>query len=282
MQSYFTILSANIRPEIDEKVSLGLLLVSGKDVYFNYSKDKLNITKELMQEATFKYIKDVLKQVAAEVADKANIENKADMFEKGKVSVNPLFSLGYIEYLTKYSNGILNFSTPKIIERKADETLVKTLYKKYIDETNKGVVIAQPNKIELARPTFYPKVQSQFNIEKKFTSKEIPNLPISLKIDMMGQNELPTYAQFIDLESKPYHIAHNFGIITTLNQVFEGKHVGFVISSEPNKKQYPEQHNEWQQLRITKIAKYVDVSEIDSIKEYADKHNVKPLVEEPA
>lgn len=277
MHTHFTILSANIRPEIDEKISLGLLLVCGEAVYFNYSKDKLNITKELLLPPAHKYLKETLKQIVIEVSIQNNKENS--LFENTEIALlNPAFNFSYINYLTKYSNALLNFSEPKRIDKQVDNDLLQLLYKKYIDENVMELSTLKQNKFDSIKNTFYTKVQNQYNIEKEFSSKEIPNLPLPIKIDMIGKNEKVVYAQSIDLERMPYHIQNDIGIIAMLNQVYLGNAVSYIISSEPNKELYPKQHQTWDNIRRGNLAQYIDVSEIEKLKEYADKHNVKPLI----
>ena len=277
MQSYFTIISANIRPEIDEKISLGILLVCGEKVLFIFSKDKLNVTKELLTPAAHKYIKDVLKQISNEVIE----QNKKEisLFENKEVALlNPAFDFGYISYLTKYSNAVLSFSEPKRIDRLSDVGLLHLLYKKYVDENSIEFTNNKQNRFDLVKATFYEKIQNQFNIEREFSSKEIPNLPVPIRIDIIGKNENIVYAQSVDLERMPYHIQNDIGILAMLNQIYNGKAVSYIISSEPEKTIYPKQHQTWQNIRKSNIAQYIDVSEVDKLKGYADKHNVKPLV----
>lgn len=278
MQSHFTIISASIRPEIDEKISIGLLLVCGEKVLFNYSKDKLNVTKELLNPAAHKYVKDVIKQISIEVIE----QNQKDvtLFENSEAaSLNPAFNFSYISYLTKYSNAVLNFSEPKRIDRQLDASLMQLLFKKYVDDNLMEITPSKQNKFDSIKTNFYTKIQTQFNIEKEFSSKEIPNLPVPLKIDIIGKNEKVIYAQSVDLERMPYHIQNDIGILATLNQVYSGQAVSYIISSEPNKTIFPKQHQTWENIRKSNIAKYIDVSEVEVLKEYADAHNVKPLVE---
>jgi hypothetical protein len=51
----------------------------------------------------------------------------------------------------------------------------------------------------------------------------------------------------------------------------------FVISSEPDKIKYPQQHYFWNEIRNQKKHTFIDVSELEIIEEYAKTHQVKPL-----
>ncbi|MGB3948237.1 MAG: hypothetical protein WBM13_09635, partial [Bacteroidia bacterium] len=234
-------------------------------------------TKELLNNDIYKYLKNILRQISLEVIE----QNKktTTLFENTDVAIiNPAFNSSYINYLTKYSNSILNFSELKKIDKLADSDLIKTLYKKYVDENIMESSMIKHNKFEDLKTSLYPKIQNQYNIETEFSANEIPNLAIPLKIDIIGKNERVVFAQSVDLERGLYHIQNDMGVIAMLNQVFDSNAVGYIISSEPNKNLYPKQYSTWLNIRNSNIANYIDVSEVDKLKEYADIHNVKPLV----
>ena len=131
MQAHFSILSASIRPEIQEQLAIGLLLVGSNSVYFDFSKTKLTILNELLTPQALKYLKDTVKQISQA---SSNEKEKFKGLSNESRTISKSFSLGYLEYLSKYSNNLLTFSSPKTIELPADDALFKLLFKKYIDE----------------------------------------------------------------------------------------------------------------------------------------------------
>jgi len=275
MKSRYSIISAAIRPEIGERITIGLLLIDEEKVYFRFSKDKLNVLKELINDHSYVYLKESIKQIRQAAISEAS--KLASLFTYNEIQ-NPLFSAGYLEYLSRYSNNLLNFTSPKNIEVKADETLFLNLYKKYVDDS---VFVTEPemiNRFELIKNEFLPRVEKYYNLEQKLTPEDIYDLPISIKVDMIGKNERVVYAQMIELERIQYHIQNDLGLLALLNQAYKNDAVGFVVSSEPEKIRYPKQHEVWENLRSNNLAKYVDLSEIDQIEEYALKHGVQPLI----
>ena len=58
MKSFYSILSAAIRPETNEKVSLGLLFSDGNNSFFDLSKNKLAAVHLLVNDVQFKFIKE--------------------------------------------------------------------------------------------------------------------------------------------------------------------------------------------------------------------------------
>src|SRR5665213_1663211 len=109
MATYYSILSALIRPEIQEKISVGLLLIGDKDVFFEYSKNKLNSAKTLLSENAHLMLKDALKNIEVTVSAQQSANKKYELNFKKK---SPL-SESYIQYLSRYNNNILGFTSPK-------------------------------------------------------------------------------------------------------------------------------------------------------------------------
>jgi hypothetical protein len=274
MQAHFSILSASIRPEIQEQIAIGLLLVGSNSVYFETSKTKLEISSKLISPQALRFLKDTVRQIF----QATNIENRKlkDSFPEINNIAKP-FSLGYLNYLSCYSNNILTFSSPKTIELPADDALFQMLFKKYVDEHAFENKKPELHNFDSFKKEFFPKVKTYFNIDQEITSKTIKGLIMPVKVDLIGKNEKTVYAQTIDLERHNYHIQNDISVLLMLKQAL-GEAKGFLISSEPNKNKYPSQHEIWNSIRDWKDSEYVDLSETQKIEEYATKHEVVPLI----
>ena len=132
MRTHYSIISASIRPEIGERLAIGLLLLGKEEIFFQFSKDKINILKGLIKDDAYKFFKESLKQIT-NVVDTEN--NKKSMLFTESGFINSTFSKGYLEYLSRYSNNLLNFTTPRIIDLPATKELFISLFRKYIDES---------------------------------------------------------------------------------------------------------------------------------------------------
>jgi hypothetical protein len=277
MKTHYSIISASIRPEIGERIAIGLLLVGSEKIIFQISKDKVNVLKELVNDNTYKFLKESLKQITNAV----DVENsKVDTLFTQLELTNSFFTESYLEYLNRYSNNLLNFTAPKTIELPGDEGLFISLFKKYIDESGYVVDTIKIRAFDAIKTDFFPRVKSYYNLEQELTPDAIPKLPLPIKIDFIGKNDGIVYAQAIDLERIFYHIQNDIGILAILNQVYEKEAEKFVISSEPDKNNYPKQHQTWINLQKGDMANYIDLSEIQRIEEYAIKHGVSPLIQQ--
>lgn len=274
MTSHFSILSIVTRPEIGEHIAVGLLLTAEGSVYFKESKRKLNIAKGLLEDPVYRYAQDCLRDLRQDVAQLQALKGAESLF-KEQVFAHGRYSVGYLEYMNRYSNNVLAFTAPKQIEIAADEALADRLFHKYID--NKVAAPNEKRPLEQLSKEFYPRMRSHFNVEQKLTTAELPKLIVPVTPDLIGHNDRPVFAQKIDLERRMDFIQSDLGLVSMISGVLDHPH-GFIISAEPKKSNYPEQHDAWVRLRQDKMTEYVDISEVERISEYAEKHNVQPLV----
>lgn len=275
MQSHFSIISASIRPEIQEQVAIGLLLVGQDHVNFRFSKNKIAVVRELLSQSAVKYLKDTLKQISLTVIREN--EKLKGLYVSSDGS-NPSFSLSYLEYLSRYSNNLLIFSKPKTIDLQSSDDLFESLFKKYVDEYAFIEAISEPRSFDSNRAAFFNAVQPYFNIEQEVTPEIVPGLMMPVKVDLIGKNEIPVYVQTIDLERQNYHIQNDLAVLFMLHKALV-KAKGYHVSAEPDKKLFPHQHDTWKSIKDWNDSEYVDLSEVGKIQEYANSHGVAPLIQ---
>ncbi|HRH02715.1 MAG TPA: hypothetical protein PLN13_06865 [Bacteroidia bacterium] len=280
MQPYYSIIYALIRPDISEKISVGMIFSFDNKVSIKISHNKINVLKQLVPHAPFLALKQSVRNIEKKLSyyETANNIIEDGVFATLKLNVEPQeFSFGYIDYLSNYNNNIITFSKPTIIDIEFSESNTEMLYLKYVD----NIIEKKPEikQFSVFRNTFIgdTKVRNHFNVEQKITRKEIPQIIVPMKFDLVGMNKKPVFAQFLDLEKQPHAISNE---INTLFSVHEQvpKSQKYLVSAEPNKKQFPEQHLLWKGLRNIKAFNYLHESEAGIIMEYASEHNVKPLI----
>ena len=121
MKTFYSIISINIRPEINERLSVGLIMIFGEKVFFRYSNSKLNIIQKLTGKEIWKATHNYLKLVQSSVSNKALSTNKDLLNLKVENKYSRLFSEQYIEYLSRYNNNLVSFSKPNFIELEATD-----------------------------------------------------------------------------------------------------------------------------------------------------------------
>jgi hypothetical protein len=275
MKSHYSILSVAVRPEIDEKLTIGLLAVSGNEVFFEYSKNKLATVRTLIDSSLYKYLQDIIHQVDKAVAAETTKKGTLIMGE----DINMQFSESYLSYMSRYSNNLLLFSSPVQIDLSINRPLFDTLFKKYVDAV--GISEKKTKPLDQVKAEFYPQVKNYYNTDIKITPQQIEGLPMTINIDVIGKNEIDTFAQIVDFNRLFYYVGKDVGDLISLMGAFEkGDAYSFLVGDEPDKHKYGQSHDAWDTLRKWNKLEYVPLKEIDRLQEYAIQHGVKPLFAE--
>jgi len=281
VKTQYSILSILIRPEIQEKISIGLLLFNENEVIFNYSSNKLDISKELVSDTSYKILKDVIKVIDNKFEDTFTLYSA----KKGiKIFSNKdfenVFSSQYIEYLSRYSNNLIGFTPPKSINLDVNLDVFDSLFCKFVDLSQAEKLPKEKSKpLEIIRER-HKEILHYYNVNNEISHNYVPNLIAPVKIDFSGKNEVDVYAQTLDMEQPHHHIAYHINAFGQLKSAYLDNNKpmkDFILSKEPPKS-LKKQHDIWEQLRNTKKFNCIDISESQKIMDYAIEHEVKPLV----
>lgn len=273
MKSHYTILSAVVRPEIQEKISIGLLLVSTNGLYFSCSRNKLAVVRSLIDKSLFHFINDTIRQI--DLAIETEVANKGTIFTSSDHHLQ--FSEGYLSYMNRYSNNLISFSSPVQIEMEANQNLFNFLFSKYVDAT-----VTAPKRtksVEVVKSEFLPNVKNHYNTERELSRNDIPDLLMTVNVDMIGKNEVPVFSQLIDFERHLNFIQQDVAVLEFLFNALEKQHPkSFLVGNEPDKSAYPKSHAAWDDLRNYSRFEYVALEDIEKVKVYAEEHGVVPLL----
>jgi hypothetical protein len=273
MKTFYSILSAVINPVTGEKISLGLLLSDGNKSLFGFSDSRFSLIGTLIDKESKKFIRQYLRSID-NVIQKIDInQDQHTILEyEGK---NLIINEPYITYLSTYSQNVVSFSKPVSITIEVKEDVFQNLFTKFIDDET-VVETTKKSNFQLVKTAFFPRIQNHFTIEKEFSPEENSKLFLPISIDLFGKNERYVMGQFLDLEKNIYHVKNDYFDYHQLTEVYSKSHK-FLISSEPNKEKFPQQHYFWNEIRKHRKHQYVDTSELDVIEQYAIQHQVQPV-----
>lgn len=282
MATQYSILSILIRPEIQEKISIGLLLFDNNEVFFSYSRKKLNASKYLLSNSSFKILKDILENIERKIeADNSNYSKKRGFkIFQNKIFDN-IFSSSYISYLSRYSNNVISFTNPKEIHLDISSGNFKKLYIKYVDDIIEYTeTVAKAKPVEVIKTQYGNKIKEHYDIQKEVTPEIVPNLINTVRVDFIGRNGIDVYAQTVDMEASPSSVSNHINAFVQLKSTYEENNLpikDFIIAEEPEKQKFPKQHNIWKQLRTSNVLNYLDLSQSEEIIRYAEENGVVPL-----
>ena len=107
----YSIIYAVIRPEITERLSIGIIIVDGKSIDIRYSDKKLQAVKLLYSEKEYDFISKTVRNLRK----------------------NRVINCGQdIEYLSRYSNNLLSLSKLQTMNLEASRKNKDWLYHSYV------------------------------------------------------------------------------------------------------------------------------------------------------
>lgn len=281
MKTIYSILYLSLNPTLNEKVSIGLLMTNGIETVFSYSSEKLNATNKLIDKGAFSLAKSYLMALEKDIN---KVQKNQILFQRNEQNADWV-NVDYITYLSQYANNLITFSQPKTIDIEFNRENYNLLFEKYVfpisktqEEKSKPITTIYKKVSEV----LYPKIKERVNLDIKLKPEQLDNLYTSIEINVFGKNERPMSAQMLDFEKMIHYLENDisryvsFTKAVNLTEKKEGTY--FIIGKEPSKKQ-TENHVLWNQIRSSKFLEYVDVSEVEKIEEYVEKHEVTPFME---
>lgn len=278
MKTLYSILYVSLNTTLNERVSIGVLMSNGFEHYFKYSNVKLTAFKNILDNERYSVIKNYLKSLEREIG--FGLDNSNQLFKKRDLK-RDWINESYITYLSKYSNNIIQFSTPKSIDIDLNDDNFKRVFEKYIFKYTEEVgEIIEFNVHSKVKQDLFPKIESRVNIEMTLTSNDFENLFAPIEIDFIGINGIPVAGQTIDFEKKHYYLENDVTRFVSLTKAIElegsnskGKY--FVLGREPHKN-IDKNHLLWEHIRDSDFLEFIDIDEVGIIEEYIQKNNVRP------
>ncbi|MBE6249322.1 MAG: DUF3037 domain-containing protein [Prevotella sp.] len=107
----YSIIYAMIRPEISEKVSVGVIILDDKDFDVRFSRKKLNALQWLFPKKEYRFVSKVVSQL--------NRNKRVNTVED-------------VNYLTRYSNNLITFSPVQSVDVTPTKQNKEWIYRSYV------------------------------------------------------------------------------------------------------------------------------------------------------
>ncbi|MDM8173658.1 hypothetical protein QT327_04660 [Olivibacter sp. 47] len=271
MSAFYSILYCTIRPNQGERISIGLFMADGERCFFSFSKEKLNILKELIPGDAFSLLKSNLRAIS----ELANAY--ADDFMHAHKS-SSILSESYFSYLSVYANNLLTFSAPTKINITLDQNNFNRLFEKFVFNipVNRTEKVS---KIDIVRKRLAKSIAKRVNFDVEMTENEVPGLIVPSKVTFVGKNNVEVVGEMSDFTKALYMLKQQVGSHLFLVDKMKEKNKDtkfFFIGDEPSKK-LPEHHSIWKSIKTYSAVQLVPTSEVDLIEEYMDTHHVEPF-----
>lgn len=284
MNTFYSILYVPLKQEAQERLSIGLFMRNNEQVFFEYSKFKLSLVKELLTKSAFDLLNLNLRNIKRTAHQDFSEKNghQTSLCQESVLN-EPSLQDAYFGYLSRYSNNLLGFTAPSQIDVNLDSKTFKVLFAKLVDErhfleTSEQVAV---DVVQRTRSVLRPLIKTRVNWDFEITRKHVPQLILpSVHMDFAGKNEIIVTGQAVDFEKRSYFLENDIAkqvvLLDAMKQANE-QSTSFVLGKEPNKKEHPKNHHIWKNICQEQRISFVDADEYEKVTVYMEKHDVKPL-----
>lgn len=269
MKSFYSILKLSPNIATEDSIAIGLLLFDGEKfkTYFSSSKKRLGV--KLINDENLN-LKFIIQQIIEKCDELNNDKNDSQFFYKSE----RFHDISYFEYLSNYSNGIIQFSKPNVLYNKVDENefnkLIAFLFNEPASVKSPISSVVDHSK-EVIEKNLINKVQDRVHTNYRFTPKLFPSIYFNYKMDCIGLNGSLVGAKSLtfdkSIQTLDKSISHYITLISTLSSKFNKslqKNNFYLISEEP-KDVDSKEHKLWETVKLNKIIKVIDPEESGQI-----------------
>jgi hypothetical protein len=279
METFFSIIYLPLNSNLQEKISIGLVMSDGEQSIFKVSNPKMQIVKGLISPNKYNILKNYFNNIINE------IDPKIDDFKlniKADVSNNWL-NESYLSYLNRYSNNLVIYSEVRKIETDVTLETFKQLFNKYVFEYDEEIVSQIDKSKDIlfkVKTNLFAKIEDRVNLNVTVNSNNFNELLTPVDVNFLGKNGVIVAGQTIDFAKRLYNLENDLTRFISFTKAVDyssakkGKY--FLVGQEPNKIENPVNHNTWKHVRESHLVEYVDVNETEIIKNYIFDKGVTP------
>ncbi len=199
MKSLISIIYLQTNSVSGEKLAVGLLGISEKEIFFHVSDQKIKFAAKLSISEVAK-LAEYNFQLISNKVQQANKEKKVSLLFKSP----SMFNKEYITYLNKYSQGLLQFDVPKAYSGELDKKLFKQLFLQFI-----GAWQFETDNPE-RRTSFYASIKKQLkhktfseraDVDYQLKPEKVKGILLPQDITVISKNGNILAAQAIDFSA---------------------------------------------------------------------------------
>ena len=271
MKSFYNIIKIATNATSGESVAVGLFVYSGNKYFVQFSDNKKKIAKMLMESGS-ELVDYLSKQITQKTEELNQIlsDNKSRLFK-----TTSLINSNYFNYLNKYSNNVLQFSSSYIIIDKLEEGAFQKLFASLIDSSEILTTVKDNDQAiqfyDRINKNLIEPVKDKVHTNLRLNQSIIPSLYFNYEMDCLGMNGVFIGAKSIDFNSSNYNIDKEVSryfqvsMLLAKNYQKDKKENNFyIIGDEPNSNS-SKNHKIWESINKQKIFKIIHSEESNII-----------------
>lgn len=256
MKSFYTLIKVRTNQLSGDSLTIGVIVFNEFKFKVQFSKQKISTAKSLV-DIDSKFFDLIIKEI------KQNLEstNKDfDSYKNGLLNVDYKFNDLYFDYVSRYSNGIIEFTTPKFIALKNTENEFSKIFSMFVDKSiftedlNSEKKIIEENFHKRIKTNLIDRVEEKVHTNIKLDNDIIPTLINTFELDCVGKNGVLIGAKSISFNQSKDTIHKNLNTyISIIAHLSKKYHKGldvnqfFLIADEP--KVNTDEYRLWNSIR---------------------------------
>ncbi len=239
MSFQYSILKVALNQDLDDTISIGLLLLAQDRYWFKYSQDRLKYIKPIIgpgHDALIKLLKIITRKINTVEGFQLDLYN----------DLNEFFSEDFLKQLSNQHKGMLRFSKPEPIVLTSINTKVfDGLFKSIIgEESRKKRRKTNPEKATVERKLIKPLIK-KVHTHIKLDGNNISDLYFRYDLEAIGKNGDVYLAKYLDFSLTPPTLEMKIMRLLFLNrlirQSYRTKTRVFAVATEPAMRE-PKKH----------------------------------------
>ena len=208
MSSYYSVIQFVSNQWYRENVTIGLLAISGKNIFFRTAAQKIKLAESLNPEAK-NILSFSLKQLNQFISSEQELVAGSD---ERCIEVEQVLNEAYVERLHRYSNGIVRFSPPEFVGKAFDCNSFATYFQNIVG-ANKGAPSKSRRK---SASSFFSEIEQRLHkplenkVDVSFTLKKrsLPSLYFDFELENIGVNGSIIASASIDINKERIDVLH--------------------------------------------------------------------------
>lgn len=286
MKTFYSLIKISPNEMSGDSLTIGLLLSSSMGTRVKFSRFKKQLLKNIITTDS-----SIIDFIEREINNNVNEINNKILNEKSELFENPLLlNSQYFSYLSKYSNGLLKFTTPTMITEHIDDLKFNQLFKIFVDNAHNEKKVNQSSKkiekifFEKVETKLISRIKDKVHIHQNIDSNLVPSLFNPFEIDCIGLNGVLVGAKalpFTQSKETLHKIVNTYiSVIAQLSSKFNKSldvNNFYLIADQPDKKS-PE-YKLWKQLYSNeKLLKIISSDESGLVAELIESNNASTFL----
>jgi len=189
----------------NEKIACALLAANEKVVYFKINNDKIDFASKLSPDN----IKLLVKNTFELIENKINFTNqKLSEKQTSLFEIENNFKKEYVEYLSKYASGTIQFNSPKPIDIELNEKSFNSLFDKFVGKEVEHLVHDKSFSNAIKKTLNKPVLKQKADINYSLNPLTFDGLLKKALISMVTTNGVVDLYQAVDFNNSEVSIAH--------------------------------------------------------------------------